>query len=191
MKGTLANAMPAKIASLLFATLITFATSCGAALLDREVEISEADIQRSLVKSGPQQRNYGGLMTVALLDPPIVTLGIPEGRVGITARVDIAVLGNRPVPVNFTGTAGIRYDDSAKAFFLENPVAHTVESRAIPREAEPQARQAVNTLISNYFRTKPIYVLRQNGSVEEIAARWLLRSIRIEAGKVVAILSPI
>jgi len=35
-----------------------------------------------------------------------------------------------------------------------------------------------------------VYVLREDGSAEEIAARWLLRSIRIEPGKVVAILSP-
>ena len=90
-------------------------------------------------------------MTVALLEAPKITLGVPEGRVGIAARVDIALLGNRPVPVNFTGTAGIRYDDNAKAFFLENPVAQTVESQAIPREAEPQAKQAVNALITTYF----------------------------------------
>lgn len=168
----------------------SFATNCGAVLLDREIQISEEDIQNALVKSGPQEKNYGGLMRLALLEAPKITLGVPEGRVGIAARIEIGLLGNRPVPVNFTGTAGIRYDDNAKAFFLENPVAHTVESLAIPREAEPQARQAVNTLISTYFRTKPVYVLRQDGSAQEIAARWLLRSIRIEPGKVVAILSP-
>ena len=183
--------MKAKIAPLLFAALTLVASSSGAAPFDKEVEFSEQEIQNALVKSGRQERNYGGLMTVALLDAPKITLGVPEGRVGIAARVDIALLGNRPVPVNFTGTAGIRYDDRAKAFFLENPVAQTVESQAIPREAEPQAKQAVNALIAAYFKTKPVYVLRQDGSVQEIAARWLLRSIRIEAGKVVATLSPL
>ena len=183
--------MKATIATLLFAALTLFATNSGAAAFDKEVEFSELEIQNALVKSGRQERNYGGLMTVALLEAPKITLGVPEGRVGIAARVDIALLGNRPVPVNFTGTAGIRYDDRAKAFFLENPVAQTVESQAIPREAEPQAKQAVNALIAAYFKTKPVYVLRQDGSVQEIAARWLLRSIRIEAGKVVATLSPL
>lgn len=183
--------MKVKVAALLLAALTTFATSSGAALLDKDIEFSEQEIQNALVKSGRQERNYGGLMTVALLEAPKITLGVPEGRVGIAARVDIALLGNRPVPVNFTGTAGIRYDDNAKAFFLENPVAQTVESQAIPREAEPQAKQAVNALISTYFRAKPVYVLRQDGSAQEIAARWLLRSIRIEVGKVVARLSPI
>ena len=69
-------------------------------------------------------------------------------------------------------------------------MADSIESQAIPPEAAPKAKQAINTLITNYFRKKPVYVLREDGSAEEIAARWLLRSIRIEPGKVVATLSP-
>ena len=88
------------------------------------------------------------------------------------------------------GAAGVRYDDQHKAFYLENPVADSIESQAIPPEAAPKAKQAINSLIANYFRKKPVYVLREDASAEEIAARWLLRSIRIEPGKVVATLSP-
>jgi hypothetical protein len=182
--------MTRKTASLLFAAIAAFALNCSAALLDREVAFSETEVQAALTKSKPQARNFGGLMTVALSEAPKITLGSPEGKVGISARIDVTLLGNPAVPVNFTGTAGIRYDDNAKAFFLENPVANSVESQAIPREAEPAARQAVNSMITNYFRSKPVYVLHADGSLQEIAARWLLRSVRIEPGKVVAILSP-
>ncbi len=117
-------------------------------------------------------------------------LGIPEGRAGITARMDIAFLGNPPIPVQVQGHAGIRYDDQAKAFFLENPVAEAVESVALRREFEPQVRRAVSQLIAAYFRDRPVYVLRENGSAQESTARWLLRSVRIETGRVVATLSP-
>lgn len=182
--------MKFRTAALLLAALASFGTPSGAAPLDREIAISETEIQGALTKSGPQQQNYGGWMTVSLVDAPKIALGNPEGRVGISARIHIALLGNRPVPVDVTGTAGIRYDDRSKAFFLENPVAHSVESQAIPKEAEPTARQAANSLIAGYFRSKPVYVLRENGTPEEIAARWLLRSVRIEPGKVVATLSP-
>lgn len=174
--------------TLLFAALIGFASSCGAALFDREVSFSEDQIQEALVKSGPQTRNYGW-MSVSMLEAPKITLGSPEGRVGIGARIHIALLGNRAVPVDVTGTAGIRYDDASKAFFLENPVAHTVESLAIPKEAEPSARQAANNLIAAYFKAKPLYVLRNDGTPQEATARWLLKSIRIEPGKVIATLS--
>ena len=185
--------MSAKTLTFAFAlALSSFATSCGAALFDREVTISEAEIQQELIKAGPQARNFGGLITVSLLEPPAITLGTPSaGQVGISARIDLTLLGNRPVPVTFTGTAGVRYDEHRKAFFLDKPVAQSVESPALPPEAKPAARQAVNTLIAGYFRSQPVYVLRENGSAQEIAARWLLRSIRIEVGKVVATLSPL
>jgi hypothetical protein len=175
--------------ALLLTVGLAFAASVGAALFDREITFSEADIQNSLLKAGPQSQNYGGWMTVSLRDAPTITLGNPTGRVGISARLYIALLGGSPVPVDVTGTAGVRYDDRTKAFYLENPVAQSIESQAIPREAGPGALQAINTLIANYFRKKPVHVLREDGRAEEIAARWLLRSIRIEPGKVVASLS--
>jgi len=183
--------MKLKFAPLLFAALLGCATHALAGLLEREIAISEAEIQKALGKSVNQPRNYGGLMTVALAETPQITLGTAGNRVGIAARVNIALLGNAAVPVNVTGTAGLRYDDAAKAFFLENPLADSIESQALPRESEPAARRVVNSLIATYFRSRPVYTLRENGSAEELAARWLLRSVRIEPGHLVAILSPL
>jgi hypothetical protein len=176
------------IPAIIFASLIGFAASCSAALLDREISFSEAEVQEALTKSGPQTRNYGWL-SVSLLETPKITLGSPEGQVGIIARIHISLLGNRAVPVDVTGSASIRYDDTAKAFFLENPVAHRVESPAIPKEAEANARQATNNLISAYFKARPLYVLRDDGTPQEATARWLLKSIRITPGKAIATLS--
>lgn len=182
--------MKPTITALLFAALAVIAPGSEAELLGREVAFSETEIQTALARSGPQQRNYNGLMTVALLEAPRITLGVPEGRVGIVARVHLTLLGQPAIPVDVTGTAGIRYNDNTKAFYLENPVAHSVSSQALPREYEPAARNAVNTLVASYFR-KPVYVLRTDGSPEEAAAHWLLRSVRIEPGRVVAVLSPL
>jgi len=143
-------------------------------------------------KSSMMQKSYGnGLVVVTLIEPPKIILGTPEGKATLYARINISLLGNPAVPVAFEGTSGIRYDDSAKAFFLENPVAHSVQSQAISRESEPMARQAITQLMTNYFRVKPVYMLREDGSAQEKAARWLLRSIRIEVGRVVAVLSPV
>ncbi|RIX42043.1 MAG: DUF1439 domain-containing protein [Rhodocyclales bacterium GT-UBC] len=182
--------MKTTLFALLFALLGSFAAPCAAALLEREVSFSESEIQKSLLKNGPQTKNYGW-MTVTLSDPPRISVGTPEGRIGLAARIHVAVLGGAPIPVDVTGTAGIRYDDNSKAFFLENPVVQSVESQAIPKEAQPSARQAANTLINNYFRNRPVYQLREDGTPQEIAARWLLRSVRIEPGRLVATLSPL
>lgn len=183
--------MKRKITALLLFALLGFCANLPAALLEREIAFSEAQIQEALAKSGTQPRNYGGLMTVALAEAPRIELGTPANRVGIAARVNIAVLGNPAVPVDVTGNAGIRYDDSAKAFFLESPQIDSLESQALPRDSEASARRVINSLITAYFRSKPVYSLRQNGSAEELAARWLLRSVRIEPGRVVATLSPL
>lgn len=179
-----------KIARFIAFALMAFATHCNAAFLDKEVSFSEAQIQAAIDKSKPQQLNYGGLVEVSLALPPKLTLGNPEGRAGIVARVDISLLGNPPIPVDVVGSAGIRYDDSAKAFFLEKPVVDSVRSPGLRREAEPEARRAVTALLAGYFRSRPVYVLREDGNAQELAARWLLRSIRIEPGRVIAVLSP-
>lgn len=174
---------------LLFTALICFASTSAATFFEREVVFTEGDIQEALVKAGPQSRNYSGWMTVSLLEAPKISLGQPEDRVGIDTQVHVSLLGNRAVPIDVVGSAGIRYDAQTKAFFLENPVTHRIASQGIPKEAEAGARQTANTLISAYFRTKPVYVLRDDGTAQEATARWLLKSIRIESGKVVAVLS--
>ena len=164
----------------------------SAGLLEKEVYFSEADIQTQVEKSGTMQKSYGnGLIVVALIEPPKIHLGDPEGKAAVAARLKVSLLGNPPVPVDVLATSGLRYDDNAKAFFLENPVANSVQSTGIPREAEPMARQAITQMMTAYFRSKPVYVLREDGSLQEKAARWLLRSIRIEPGRVAAVLSPV
>jgi hypothetical protein len=133
---------------------------------------------------------YPGLIAVTLREPPAIRLGDPEGRAGIGAKMDIALLGNPPIPVEVKGNAGIRYDDQAKAFYLDSPIADSVESIALPREYEANIRRAVTQLLKAYFRDKPVYVLREDGSLQEATVRRLLKSVRIEPGKVVATLSP-
>lgn len=176
-----------------FALLALLAATAGHAtgLLEREVYFAESDIQTQIEKSGTLQKSYGnGMIVLALIAPPQIHLGEPEGKVTINARLKVSLLGNPAVPVDVLGTSGVRYDDRSKAFFLDQPVAQSIQSAALPREAEPIARQAISQMMTTYFRSKPIYVLREDGSLQEKTARWLLRSIRIEPGRVAAVLSP-
>lgn len=178
-------------AALAALALMASGITWSAGFLEREIFFSEADIQAQVEKSGTLQKSYGnGMIIASLIEPPRIYLGTPEGKATLTARINVSWLGSSPVPVAFEGTSGLRYDDNTKAFFLDKPVANAVQSMAIPREAEPIARQAITQLMTAYFRNKPVYVLRENGTAEEKAARWLLRSIRIEPGQVAAILSP-
>ncbi len=176
---------------LFIATLLISPLAASAGLFEREVVFSEADIASALAKTKPLQLSYGGLVSVALKEPPQILLDGTDGRARVTTGVDVELQGKRPVRVEASGRAGIRYDDRSKAFYLENPVIDSVTTPALRQEANPAIREAASQLIASYFRSKPVYVLREDGSPQEIAARWLLKSVRIEPGRVVAVLSPV
>jgi len=175
--------------ALLCTALLTLPLPGNAGLLDQEISFTEAEVQAALARNTKTEMRYPGLIAVTLREAPTIRLGVPEGRAGIGARMDIALLGNPPIPVEVKGHAGIRYDDQTKAFYLDNPTADSVESIALPREYEPNIRRAVTQLLKAYFRDKPVYVLREDGSLQEATARKLLKAVRIEPGKVVATLS--
>lgn len=165
-------------------------TATAAGLFEKEVVFSEAEVQAAVDRRGRIDRNLGGVVMVTLVAPPRVSLERSDNRAGVTARFDVGVVGNPPLAVDIAGTAGIRYDDSAKAFFLENPAVDSLQAPRLQRELEPAVRRAISQLMAGYFRTQPVHVLRGDGSAEERAARWLLRSVHIERGQVVAVLSP-
>lgn len=174
--------------------LLAWPLAGAAGFLEKEVVFSEAEIQASLAKAKPQQISYGGLITVALNEPPRISLDSPDGRAGIATSLDVDVQGNPPPPtirIDVAGRSGIRYDDRSKAFFLEKPVIDSVTSPTLGKEVSPAVRIAAAQLLASYFRTKPVYVLREDGPPQEAMARWLLKSVRIEPGRVVAVLSPI
>ncbi|QKS30540.1 DUF1439 domain-containing protein [Accumulibacter sp.] len=173
----------------LFAILLASGLSLGAGLFEREVIFSQADIEAALARAKPLQLSYGRLISVALNEPPTIRLDGDDGRAGIASALDVEMPGGRPLRVDVAGRAGVRYDDQQKAFFLEHPVVDSVTIPARRKEANPVVRQAASQLLSS-FRAKPVYVLRENGSLPEATARWLLKSVRIEPGRVVAVLSP-
>lgn len=176
---------------LFLAILASHSLAWGAGLFEREVVFSEADIQSALAKAKPLQLSYGGMVSVALKEAPRILLDGSDGRARIATGLEVEWPGQKPIRVEASGRAGIRYDDQSKAFYLENPVVDSVTTPALRKEANPAVREAASQLIASYFRSKPVYVLRENGSPQEIAARWLLKSVRIEPGRVVAVLSTI
>lgn len=178
-----------KLFALILTCLFTVPAS-SAGILEKEITFSQAEVQAAIAKNGPMEKNYGGVVTVSLKETPLITLGTPAGQAALFARTEVTLIGQKPVPVEVEATAGVRYDESSKSFFLENPVVQSIEARSLPKEIQSAARRALTTLMANYFQSKPLYVLREDGSAKEKTARWLLRSVRIETGRVVATLAP-
>lgn len=49
---------------------------------------------------------------------------------------------------------------------------------------------SLSRMLKSYFRKTPAYRLRPDASPQESTARWLLRSVRIAPGRVIAVLAP-
>lgn len=161
------------------------------AFLEKEVRFSEAEVQARLDRAPPFEKRYGELLVLRIPTPPKVSLGTPQpDRLGLQARAEVSVLGQPALPVDLQATAGLRYDDAAKAFFLEDPRVERVEANGLPPELQPALRRALGQWLNAHYRNRPVYELRSDGSPQEATARWLLRSVRIEPGRVVAVLSP-
>lgn len=179
-------------ALLTVALLLTGPATPAAGFLEQEIHFSEAEVQAQIDRNGSLKKSYGsGSIVISLDEAPRIRLGEPVGQTTVTARLRVSLLGQPAVPVDMLATSGLRYDDGAKAFFLDHPVVQSIQSAALPRDYEPIARQAITQMMGGYFRNRPVYVLREDGSLQEKTARWLLRSIRIEPGQVVAVLSPV
>ena len=61
---------------------------------------TEAEIQTAIDRNALRQKRVGTMLAVTLREAPKIRLGIPEGRVGIAARMEIALIGNPPFPVD-------------------------------------------------------------------------------------------
>jgi len=177
--------------TLLAALGLSAGLAVAAGFLEREVTFTEAEIQAALDRAPPRRLSYGKLLTLTLAEAPRIGLDGDDGRARIGARLEVEAAGQAPIRIDFAGRAGVRYDDRRKAFFLEAPVADAIGSPTLRTEATPAVRLAVTELMVRYFRSRPIYVLRADGPPQEQTARWLLKSIRIEHGRVVAVLSPV
>jgi hypothetical protein len=73
------------------------------------------------------------MIVVALLEPPKIHLGTPEGKAAVAARLQVSLLGNPAVPVDVLGTSGLRYDDNAKAFSWRTRWLNRFSPSASPR----------------------------------------------------------
>ena len=171
--------------------LLAATAASAAGFLEREVSFSEAEIQAALDKGQPPRFSYGKMLSLAMNEAPRISLDQPDGRAGLRTAVDVELQGQPPIRVDIAGRTGIRYDEQEKSFYLDKPVIDSVSSPTLAREAAPAVRQAVSRLLDSLFRSRPVYTLREDGNLKEKTARWLLKSVRIEPGRVVAVLSPL
>lgn len=158
---------------------------------DYEVIITQEQINAAVAKAFHEKAVAYGLMTVTLNELAL-KVGEPVERIGVVAQPTIKIIGLQPLSVKIKGFTNLIYDESKKVFFLSELNIESIDAPNLPKSMvamEPKIKEAVNKQFSEEFIKIPIYRLSENGSTKENMARKYLKSIKINDGKIVAVLS--
>ena len=166
------------------------AACAGGGPAELSLSFSEAEVQAALDKAEKSRDLLDGLLRVSVEGSPQVRLGEPSERIGLQTRLSIRVSGVGAMPATVKASSGLRYEATAKAFFLDAPRIESIEAPLLPRALEGTARNVITRQLNASFAQTPVYTLKSDGSLKEQAARGLLKSVRIERSRVVAVFSP-
>ena len=166
------------------------AACAGGGPAELSLSFSEAEVQAALDKAEKSRDLLDGLLRVSVEGSPQVRLGEPAERIGLQTRLSIRVSGVGAMPATVKASSGLRYEATAKAFFLDAPRIESIEAPLLPRALEGTARNVITRQLNASFAQTPVYTLKSDGSLKEQAARGLLKSVRIERSRVVAVFSP-
>ena len=166
------------------------AACAGGGPAELSLSFSEAEVQAALDKAEKSRDLLDGLLRVSVEGSPQVRLGEPAERIGLQTRLSIRVSGVGAMPATVKASSGLRYEATAKAFFLDAPRIDSIEAPLLPRALEATARNVITRQLNASFAQTPVYTLKSDGSLKEQAARGLLKSVRIERSRVVAVFSP-
>ena len=168
------------------AITLLLAACAGGKPTEVELSFTERELQAALNKADMSKRLLDGLVLISVVDSPQVKLGTLPERIGLTAQLSIKVVGLPALPASVSGSSGLRYDQTQKAFFLDTPQLDAVTAPLLPKALEGATRTAITRQLAASFSQTPVYSLKADGSLKEQAARQTLKSIRIDPERIVA-----
>lgn len=161
----------------------------GCTLLgEREFEVSftTKDIQTAIDKAPLPKPYTHGLIEVSLARSPIVEIGKPQDRIGVTSDLAVQVAGLKPLPVKAVGSFKLVYVEARKAFYLDKPMIHSLDAPLLPKAMANLAMSAIEHQLTKSLNVNPIYTLRDDGPIKEQLAKRTLKSIQVRDDQVVA-----
>ena len=147
--------------ALLAAVVIAGCSTLNAvgALLGNQLTFTPFQLQGSLDRNFPKRYDkLGGLVSMTLMNP---RLSIPQGtnRLRVDFDVGIGALGSdssRPSG-RFALSSALRFDPSTRGLHLEQPALENVDVPALGGVMNTSTRQLLNTWLTDYARTEPVY----------------------------------
>lgn len=161
------------------------------ACLAWEVSISQESIERALAeKSSSEKALAGGLFKARLSEPPSIDLGRAyPGRALVRAK-PVFSIGHKEFPASCAAVFTLRYDQASRAFLAEPSEILEISAPGLPPEWQGAAKSLAMEALRAKLSKTPVYALDQSQSAQAAAARYLLKSVKIAPGAVVADLSP-
>lgn len=141
------------------------------------VVMGAEELERELGRSFPVKRE-ASVLFVELAEPRVVLQrGADQLGLKLRASVGVAIL-------RLEGTLSVkgrlRYEANDGFFFLDQPEVTAFEVPGLPAAEEPHVLGIVNDVTRTVLPTVPIHQLKQG------TTRMLLKSVRVEDGRVVA-----
>lgn len=157
--------------------LVTCFTAACAAPGRLNVALSADQLDRELAKSFPVTRS-ASVVFLELADPKVkLVRGSNDLGLSLRASVGVAVLRLEGV-LTVKGT--LRYQPDDGQFFLDAPAVSSFEVPGLPAAELPEVLSFVNDVVRTVLPTVPLHRLERGG------ARWLLKAVKVEDGRVIA-----
>lgn len=148
---------------------------------DYVFRFSENDLRGQLEARLPYEGRHLFIFDVTLDHPRI---DLVEGSDRVAGGVDVMVktsLGGREL--SFSGatdmSGGVRYDQDQRAFFLKDPIVENLRLPGIPESYANRANAAISGALSEFYSTRPIYILEADTAAKS-AARMLLKDVEVK-----------
>lgn len=141
------------------------------------VVMSAGELERELARSFPVKRE-ASVLFLELAEPKVVLeRGADDIVLKLRASVGVAIL-------RLEGTLSVkgrlRYQARDGFFFLDHPEVISFEVPGLPVAEAPRVLGVVNDIVHTVLPTAPIHHL------ESGTARMLLKSVRVEDGRIIA-----
>lgn len=156
-------------------------------LNDFSVKFTVKDIQDAIDKSSKSTTLADGLVLVTLKENPIIKIGDPPGKIGISTQLGLKVPGINQQIAKISGYANLVYKDTEKAFYFEFPVVTAVDAPFIPSALEGSAKTVITKYLDTILKESPVYSIPENGSMKEAMARRFLKSVHVGQDEIVAL----
>lgn len=149
-----------------------------------EYVLERAELQASIEKHFPREKQYLFLFDVTLTEPKVELLA-EANRLRVELNVGVKVKG---LDAKFTGlgavSGSLRYDPEQGEFFLSEPKVERLKLPGIPEKFTARANEVVGTALREWYERFPVYRLK-DGKVKHDLARMTLKGMQVRDGKLV------